>query len=464
MSKLNLAFANVAEEFSQHLLKPQVSNLPDWFGGQILRVGPAKFEYGKVKLNHWFDGLAMLYSFESSKKDIYFSNKYLRSEQYFAANNGRMKYDEFGTMLPSKITSIIKTILGFKVEKPSCNVNIFSLSNRLLAATEATTLIEFSSNNLETLKEFRFNDKLKGQFSCAHPQLDPITQEQFNFVVDISRNCKYIIYKISKNSTKREKLYQFSDKQFIYNHTLFVTDNYVVLYLGPLRANPLEFLTKPIAEVISYDKNASCKFLLLNRNSLKATFIQAPTMVFLHSVNAFEVDNQIHLDFIEYTDSFDPYKKFYFKNIKTNDCKLKTQLVRTTIDISNAEISKRVVADYNVEFPRINQSFLMKSYRYVYLANRETEADFFNSIIKFDITDGSIDRYSFGDDHFVSEPIFIANPQAQSEDDGLIFVNVIDIQMQLSYIAYLNANDLTLVYKAYLPILIPPALHGIYLK
>ena len=221
------------------------------------------------------------------------------------------------------------------------------------------------------------------------------------------RSVKYILYKISKDSDKREKLYQFSDKQFIYNHTLFVTDNYVVLYLGPLRANPLEFLTKPVAEVISYDKNASCKFLILNRNSLKAIFIEAPTMVFLHSVNAFEVDNQIHLDFIEYTDSFDPYKKFYFRNIDNGDCKLKTKLVRATIDISNAKLAKRVVVDYNVEFPKINEKFLMKNYRYVYLKNRDAEADFFNSVIKVDITDVSIISYSFGDGHFVSEPILL---------------------------------------------------------
>ncbi|KFJ43561.1 carotenoid oxygenase family protein [Francisella philomiragia] len=58
----------------------------------------------------------------------------------------------------------------------------------------------------------------------------------------------------------------------------------------------------------------------------------------------------------------------------------------------------------------------------------------------------------------------MANPQAQTEDDGLIFVNVIDTDKKLSYIVYLNATDLSLVYKAYLPILIPPALHGVYLK
>ncbi|MBK2014636.1 carotenoid oxygenase family protein [Francisella tularensis] len=66
--------------------------------------------------------------------------------------------------------------------------------------------------------------------------------------------------------------------------------------------------------------------------------------------------------------------------------------------------------------------------------------------------------------HFISELIFIENPQAQSEDDCSLFVNVIDTAKKLSYIVYLNVNDLTLVYKTYLPILIPPALHGIFLE
>lgn len=41
-----------------------------------------------------------------------------------------MKYDEFGTMVPSKISKIaavIKTILGLQTEKPSFNVNIISI-------------------------------------------------------------------------------------------------------------------------------------------------------------------------------------------------------------------------------------------------------------------------------------------------------------------------------------------------
>ncbi|AJI54953.1 retinal pigment epithelial membrane family protein [Francisella philomiragia] len=466
MNKLSSVFVNVDEEFTRYILKPEISNLPNWFDGKVLRVGPAKFEYGNIKLNHWFDGLAMLYSFRCNDREIYFSNRYLRSEQYLAATKGRIKFDEFGTIVPYKfarIRSLIKTILGVKVEKPSCNVNILKVKDSLLATSEVTTMIEFDKDDLHTLNEFRFCDKIKGQFSCAHPQIDPITKEQFNFVVDISKKCKYTIYKIAKNSSQRTKIYEFYDNQFIYNHTLFLTESYVVLYLGPLRANPLDFLTKPVSEVISHDPNAKCKLLLINRKTHKVSILDISSMVFLHSVNAFEQNNKIYLDFIEYTDNLEPYKKFYFKNIESNDCRLKTQLTRMIVDIGRNTIEKSIITAPNVEFPRINEKYLVKNYRYAYLAKRTDQAEFFNSIIKIDLSNNDMVEYCFGND-FVSEPIFIANPQAQTEDDGLIFVNVIDTDKKLSYIVYLNATDLSLVYKAYLPILIPPALHGVYLK
>ncbi|WP_395167727.1 carotenoid oxygenase family protein [Francisella salimarina] len=466
MTKLSSIFNSVEKEFSEHILRPELSNLPDWFSGQIIRVGPAKFEYGNIKLNHWFDGLAMLYSFTNSNKGICFSNKYLQSEQYLSAAKGRMRYDEFGTVLPyrfAKLVSIVKTMLGVKVEKPSCNVNILRLDDKLLATSEVTTMLEFNKNDLHTLKEFSFSDKMKGQFSCAHPQFDPVTKEQFNFVVDISKKCKYTIYKIAKNSSERTKIYEFYDNQFIYNHTLFLTENYVVLYLGPLRANPLDFLTKPVSEVISYDDTAKCKLLVIDRRTYGVRIVDAESIVFLHSVNAFEQNNKIYLDFIEYTDNLEPYKKFYFKNIENDDCRLKTQLTRMVVDMSRNTIEKSIITALNVEFPRINEKFLVENYRYVYLAKRTTQAEFFNGIIKIDLSNNDVVEYCFGND-FVSEPIFIVNPQAQTEDDGLIFVNVIDTDKKLSYIVYLNATDLSLVYKAYLPILIPPALHGVYLK
>ena len=38
--------------------------IPQWLSGILLRTGPAKFEVGTQKYNHWFDGLGMLHKFE----------------------------------------------------------------------------------------------------------------------------------------------------------------------------------------------------------------------------------------------------------------------------------------------------------------------------------------------------------------------------------------------------------------
>lgn len=81
------AFAN------EHLLfdmKDEVSGfpclvsgtVPGWLSGALLRNGPAKFQVGDKRVE-WFDGLAMLHVFEFSSGKVAYSNRFLRSEQYF---------------------------------------------------------------------------------------------------------------------------------------------------------------------------------------------------------------------------------------------------------------------------------------------------------------------------------------------------------------------------------------------
>jgi beta,beta-carotene 9',10'-dioxygenase len=37
--------------------------IPQWLVGSLIRTTPAQYEIGKRSYRHWFDGLAMLYSF-----------------------------------------------------------------------------------------------------------------------------------------------------------------------------------------------------------------------------------------------------------------------------------------------------------------------------------------------------------------------------------------------------------------
>ena len=60
--KFSLGFSTLDQEVVIEEL-PIRGALPTWLSGTLVRNGPAKFEVGKKKLRHWFDGLAMLHKF-----------------------------------------------------------------------------------------------------------------------------------------------------------------------------------------------------------------------------------------------------------------------------------------------------------------------------------------------------------------------------------------------------------------
>jgi carotenoid cleavage dioxygenase-like enzyme len=37
--------------------------IPDWLTGTLLRMGPARFEWGPDRYRHWFDGSGMIHKF-----------------------------------------------------------------------------------------------------------------------------------------------------------------------------------------------------------------------------------------------------------------------------------------------------------------------------------------------------------------------------------------------------------------
>ena len=53
--------------------------------------------------------------------------------------------------------------------------------------------------------------------------------------------------------------------------------------------------------------------------------------------------------------------------------------------------------------------------------------------------------------HFPSEPIFVARPGGEDEDDGVVLCVVLDAKRDASYLLCLDARSLEAVASAYLP-------------
>mgnify|MGYP002762134513 CR=1 FL=1 len=70
--------------------------IPAWLSGTLLRNGPGRFEAGGQRVNHWFDGLAMLRRYAFDDGELRYSNRFLRTEAYSDAMAGRLT-GQFGT-------------------------------------------------------------------------------------------------------------------------------------------------------------------------------------------------------------------------------------------------------------------------------------------------------------------------------------------------------------------------------
>ena len=73
--------------------------IPDWLEGTLIRNGSGIFSFGDKKVNHVFDGMAVIHRFEISKGKATYQNRILNSNTYLkskAAN--RLMVSQFGTL------------------------------------------------------------------------------------------------------------------------------------------------------------------------------------------------------------------------------------------------------------------------------------------------------------------------------------------------------------------------------
>jgi beta,beta-carotene 9',10'-dioxygenase len=83
-------------------------SIPDWLTGTLLRVGPARYEWGPDRYRHWFDGSGMIHKFSFAKGKVGYANRYVRGTA-FAENEraGRITAQTFATDLGESMGSRI---------------------------------------------------------------------------------------------------------------------------------------------------------------------------------------------------------------------------------------------------------------------------------------------------------------------------------------------------------------------
>ena len=192
-------------------LEPEVADepleieglIPDWLSGTLVRNGPAKFEAGDRELAHWFDGYAMLHAFAIEDGDVTYANRFLDTEAYRAAEEGKMGFGEFGTDPCRSIFGRFFHLFDPSLTDNAC-VHVGRLADEFVAMTETPIPIRFDPDTLETRGHLAWEQQVDGQLTTAHPLHDDRRGETVNYVTEIGRHSTYSVFAVPEGTTRQE--------------------------------------------------------------------------------------------------------------------------------------------------------------------------------------------------------------------------------------------------------------------
>ena len=174
----------------------------------------------------------------------------------------------------------------------------------------------------------------------------------------------------------------------------------------------------------------------------------------MHHINSYEENNKIILDLIYYKDS-NIINKFYLNNIKKLTNFPGGTIKRLIIDLNKDIINLQdYFTDIKIEMPNINLNYKTNKYRFFYSISN-------NSIIKLDMVSNKINIW-YEKYQYPQEPQYINN--GNLEDSGYILSNVLDGNMNKTYLLILNATNMIVINKYYMPLGLPMLCHGLFIK
>lgn len=461
-------------------------DLPAWLRGSLIRNGPGAFSFSDGSaVDHWFDGLAMLYRFtfdpsgQAGRTDgdaIHYRNRFLRTDAYEAARAG-----EFEGGFATGETTLRSRLAGF-LTAPYDNTNIIAerIGDQYVALTESPRGVSFDPNTLATTGRVgRDGDAPSGQLSCAHFKRDPATGALLTVDTEFGRTSRYHVTAWTPDGDRRHVATVATEKP-AYMHSFALTPRYVVLTEFPLRLDPRRFL-KPgrqpaFIEQFEWEPGRGTRIVVIDRTTgaVVADPVTEPVFGF-HHVNAFERDGGTEVVFdLETVPDATTIDSLYLENVRAGEMgAIVGQIDRFTVDLGSptgagryrtgdVTVERRTVSDEGTALPTSSPARWCQPHRFVYAMGMDTPVtEWARRIVKLDVETETTRTFDGGGDYF-GEPIFIPAPTGDTEDDGVVVTVVLDVEAGRSRLLVLDGQSFTERARVTLPHAVPFDFHGRY--
>jgi len=455
-----IGFRSLDEEITDRSL-PVEGSVPSWLSGTLLRNGPAKFEVGGQRSNHWFDGLGMLRKYAFADGGVEYSNRFLRTESYAEAMAGETT-GQFAT----GETGVRKALgwlrrLGPPEPTDNANVHVARIDGEFVAQTEVPRWVRFDGETLDARGEFAFHDLEEYDVITAHLVADPQTGGHVGHGLSFGRSHEYRLFHIPKGSRRRETIATIPTDSPAYVHSVGVSRDHVVLVETPLRIDVLRALspfTEGFFDLLDWREDADTRLFVVSRETGDVvTETTVPPFFTFHTVNAFDDGEDVVVDLVAFADdrivealSFEVLEQEGFAGVPPG------RLVRHRI-APDGTVDRRRLYDGGIELPAVPAASQTRPYRYAY--GQSTDREGANGLVKVD-TERETAQEFWERDLYVEEPCVVQHPEADAEDDGVVLAPALDVAAERSVLLCFDAETLAELGRARLPHHVPFGFHG----
>lgn len=475
---------NNGEEVVEPIRLTVEGELPAWLEGTLLRNGPGVYEIEtgdgtSYSLDHWFDGLAVLHRFTIDDGTVGYRNAHLEGGlERRIADKGFADHVTFGDDPCQGLFGKLFTLFRRDVTDPETGRSVQNTpvtvgklpDDRLISKTDSSLLQFIDWETLDASDPVRYADldeRFEGQLAAAHSQKDLARNRLINYALKPGRTGQYTVFSMAEDSAEHQVLASF-DAPPAYIHSFALTERYVVLIIWPTHLNGLKLLwNRNITDSMSWEPEAGAIFHVVDRRQRKLVARYRSEAFFaFHNVNAWDEGDDIVIDLCGHNDAAVIDELFVDRLRDRATVPRLGRMRRYRLeDVSEADVdeprqvSGRILSSAPVELPRFNQRYHMRPTRYVYGISVGEDSDFWDGLVKIDVETG--DHRTWREAGcYPGEPVMLAAPEGEKEDEGVVLSVVLDGRNGSSFLVVLDASDLSELARATGAPAVPFGFHG----
>jgi len=436
--------------------------LPGWLRGEVVRTCPAVFDAAGWHARHWFDGLGMVYAFRIGEGGVHFQSRLLESEAARDAWQGRARLGSFGT--PTARPLWQRLVEPVPRITDNNNVNIMRIGPDLVAMTEGNRQLIIDDATLAAEGPVRYaSDALHGAIMTAHPHLDVARNTVVNVATSFGMHGTISVYEHAPAARRREVIGAWHTPHVPYVHTFGLAPDSAILVAHPYAVKPSKMLWSSQGYIDHFDwhPEEGTRLVVIDRvTGAVREHVTEPFFAF-HTVNAFERGDETVLDLLAYPDA-GIVDALRIDRMLTGLPDLRPALLRIVMrqGVERAGVEK--LGDVGFEFPSTNYKRVNgHPYRYAYGAANwpGTDHAYASAVVKVDVDSGQSSAFS-DELHVFGEPLFVARPHGEGEDDGVLLSVGSARDDESSVLAVIDARTMAAVARVTVPSAIPLGFHG----